>query len=58
MYGGDNFTSFGAAKEATKKYKNKTDHGLRRPPDDEFDITANQKQACTMEGTYYRTCDQ
>ncbi len=27
--GGDDFTLFGAANEATKKSDNKTDHGLR-----------------------------
>ncbi len=34
--GGDNFTSFGAANKATKKYENKSDRGLRRQPDDDF----------------------
>ena len=34
--GGDDFTSFGAANEATKNKENKSDRGLRRQPDDDF----------------------
>ncbi len=49
-YGGDNFTSFGAANEATKKLRKKTDCGLRGPPDDKFDTTTNQNHAGTAEG--------
>ncbi len=41
MYVGDDFTSFGVANEATKDKENKTDCGLRRPPDDKFDTTTN-----------------
>ena len=36
MCGGDNFTSFGAANEATKNKENKSDRCLRRQPDDNF----------------------
>ena len=34
--GGDDFTSFGAANEATKNKENKSDRGLWRQPDDNF----------------------
>ena len=34
--GGGNFTSFGAANEVTKNEENKSDRGLRMPPDDVF----------------------
>ena len=34
--GGDDFTSFGTANEATKNKENKSDRGLRRQPDDDF----------------------
>ncbi len=34
--GGDNFTSFGAANEATTNEENKSDRGLRRQPDNDF----------------------
>ena len=33
---GDNFTSFGAANEATKNEENKSNRVLRRQPDDDF----------------------
>ena len=34
--GGGDFTSFGAANEATKTEENKLDRGLSRQPDDDF----------------------
>jgi hypothetical protein len=49
-HGGDEFTSYGAANEATKNRENKTDRGLRGPLDNKFDTTTNQKHAGTTIG--------
>ena len=49
-HGGDEFTSYGAANEATKNRENKTDRGIRGPLDDEFNTTTNQKHAGATEG--------
>ena len=54
-HGGDGFTSYGAANEATKNRENKTDRGLRGPLDDEFNTTTNQNHAGTTDGDTYWT---